>query len=363
MKSNQFLDGIKILDLSQYIPGPFATRQLSDLGAQVIKIEPPDGDQMRRFMYAGESETSPVYRHLNRGKRILRLDLKSPSGLQNLKHLLKDADVLLESFRPGVLERLGLDRATIESINPRLIHCALSGYGQTGPYRSRAGHDLNYCAASGALEFSGTADKPAITYPPMADHAGAMQACICILAALNSRQISNEGSYIDVSLFESSLSWQYLSFFQPDNMRSELLLNGGAACYNIYQCSDGYFISIAALESHFWTNFCDAVNKAEWVDAQYETIPQRQLISEVAELFKQYPRKYWNKLFKDVDCCYEALLLNKEMSFHPQIAAREAITQDGPAYPAHINDKTVALNIDIFEFKAGEKPEWTSPAQ
>ncbi|HIL42001.1 MAG TPA: hypothetical protein EYG35_01295, partial [Gammaproteobacteria bacterium] len=178
-----------------------------------------------------------------------------------------------------------------------------------------------------------------------------------------SRQISNEGSYIDVSLFESSLSWQYLSFFQPDNMRSELLLNGGAACYNIYQCSDGYFISIAALESHFWTNFCDAVNKAEWVDAQYETIPQRQLISEVAELFKQYPRKYWNKLFKDVDCCYEALLLNKEMSFHPQIAAREAITQDGPAYPAHINDKTVALNIDIFEFKAGEKPEWTSPAQ
>ncbi|HIE78180.1 MAG TPA: CoA transferase, partial [Candidatus Thioglobus sp.] len=105
MKSNQFLDGIKILDLSQYIPGPFATRQLSDLGAQVIKIEPPDGDQMRRFMYAGESETSPVYRHLNRGKRILRLDLKSPSGLQNLKHLLKDADVLLESFRPGVLER------------------------------------------------------------------------------------------------------------------------------------------------------------------------------------------------------------------------------------------------------------------
>ena len=363
MKSSEFLDDIKILDLSQYIPGPFATRQLSDLGAQVIKVEPPDGDPMRRFMYAGDSETSPVYRHLNRGKRICRLDLKSSAGQQTLRQLLKDADVLLESFRPGVLQRLGFERTTLNSINPQLIHCALSGYGQSGPYLHRAGHDLNYCAASGALGLNSSENQPVITYPPLADHAGAMQASVCILAALHARQCSGEGAYIDVSLFESCLSWQYLPFFKSDNMRSELLLNGGAACYNIYQCRDGHFISLAALEQHFWQNFCAAVDKPEWLDLQYSEMPQKQLIAQVTELFKQQTHSHWNQIFDPVDCCYEALLLGDEMSSHPQIKARKALTRDGPAYPAHINNDSVALRAGIFEFKAEEQPRWQALAK
>jgi|ETNmetMinimDraft_8_1059916.scaffolds.fasta_scaffold00001_68 crotonobetainyl-CoA:carnitine CoA-transferase CaiB-like acyl-CoA transferase len=358
MKSNEFLDDIKILDLSQYIPGPFATRQLCDLGAQVIKVEPPGGDPMRRFMYAGDSETSPVYQHLNRGKRICCLDLKSSTGQQALGQLLEGADVLLESFRPGVLQRLGFERTTLNSINPQLIHCALSGYGQTGPYIHRAGHDLNYCAASGALGISGTGKGPSIAYPPLADHAGAMQASVCILAALHARQRTGEGAYIDVSLFESCLSWQYLPFFEADNAHSELLLNGGAACYNIYQCSDGHFISLAALEKHFWQNFCAAVAKPEWAESQYDEMPQKQLIAQVAELFKGQALSHWSQVFDSIDCCYEPLLFGGKMSSHPQIKARRALSRDGPAYPAHINNSSVALGPGIFEFKAEEQPRW-----
>ena len=142
------LGDVRVIDLSQYIPGPFATRQLADLGAEVIKIEPPGGDPMRRFMHRDGAEPSPVYRHLNRGKRVCELDLNSVGGRETLAALIVDADILLESYRPAVLARLGFDHQQLAQINPGLIHCSLSGYGQTGPYAERSGHDINYCALS-----------------------------------------------------------------------------------------------------------------------------------------------------------------------------------------------------------------------
>ena len=288
MGTHAFLSGYNILDLSQYIPGPYATRQLADLGADVIKVEPPAGDPMRHFMSDADngSDHSQIYQHLNRGKRIVKIDLKQKSGKETLIKLVKDADVLLESFRPGAMSRLGFDRETLNKLNPTLIHCALSGFGQNGPYEQRAGHDLTYCAVSGALSNTGTNERPVMSFPPVADHAGAMQACNTILAALLSRTHSNRGAFIDISLYESALAWQYLSFHEHEPQREALLLNGGAACYNIYQTADERFIALAPLETKFWLAFCEAASKPEWVDRQSDSLPQVSLIQEVTDLFK-----------------------------------------------------------------------------
>jgi len=352
------LEGVRVLDLSQYIPGPFATRQLADLGAEVIKIEPPDGDPMRRILYQGNQGVSPIYRHLNRGKRICRLDLKKPTDSQLLSELISGANVLLESFRPGVLEKLGFGEERLKQLKPSIIHCALSGYGQTGPYRNRAGHDINYLAASSGLSVSGLAEKPVISYPPIADHAGAMQASTSILAALYAQQKHRIGAYLDISLFESALSWQYLSFFEQSETRGEGLLSGGMACYNIYRCSDGNFISLGALEPHFWSNFCTTAGQKDWIGRQFETMPQTSLIEECRRLFASHPRTHWNKLLADVDCCYEALVEPFELAEQSQIRARESITQHGPNYPGRINQQSVELDPDFSEITNLELLRW-----
>ena len=358
LKSQRFLGDIRVIDLSQYVPGPYATRQLADLGADVIKIEPPDGDPMRNFMYSGDDAVSPVYRHLNRGKRVARIDLKSNSGNQTLLELLTDADVLLESYRPGVLARLGFGRDTLEHINPRLIHCALSGYGQTGPYKLRAGHDLNYCAATGQLSVSGTVERPVMSFPPIADHAGAMQASITILAALYARTRSGKGAFLDISLFETSLSWQYAPLLQGATERAGFVINGGAACYNIYQCQDLEFISLGAIEAHFWKNFCEAIARPHWIDRQYESMPQLTLIAELSDLISRQPRPHWDELLASIDCCYEPLILSNQLSSHVQIDARQALSSHGPAYPGWINHAPVAIDQDFVELKKSDAIRW-----
>ena len=355
---HQFLGDIRVIDLSQYVPGPYATRQLADLGADVIKIEPPQGDPMRKFMYVGDQAVSPVYRHLNRGKRVALLDLKADSGRQILMELLTDADVLLESYRPGVLQRLGFGRDILEDINPGLIHCALSGYGQTGPYRLRAGHDLNYCAATSQLSGSGTAEMPIMSFPPIADHAGAMQASITILAALHARERSNKGAFLDISLFETALSWQYVPLLQDNADRAEYVINGGAACYNIYQCQDQEFISLGAIETHFWQHFCEAIDRPHWIDRQYETMPQKALISELSDLIAQQPLVYWNELLASVDCCYEPVILSKQLSSHVQIDSRHALGNNGPVYPGWINHAPVTIDEDYVEIQNNESIRW-----
>jgi len=361
--NNQLLKGVKVLDLSQYIPGPFATRQLADLGAEVIKIEPPAGDPMRKIMHQGKDKISPIYRHLNRGKKIAFVDLKSKSGKTTFSNLLADANVLLESFRPGVLNRLGFDREQIKKINPALIYCSLSGFGQTGPYRHRSGHDINYLAASGALAVSGTAEKPVISYPPVADHAGALQASTTILAALYRQQQDGSGCYLDISLFESSLSWQYLPYFAEADKRGEGLLGGGAACYNIYRCADDQLISLGALESRFWQNFCQAVDQTNWIARQQEPMPQVKLITEIQQLFMQQPRPYWDAILDDCDCCYHPLELPDELVVQSQIMARGSFGEQGPGYPGLIDDDIVSIETDLYEYKPNEAPGWFEPAK
>lgn len=330
------LSGIRVLDLSQYIPGPFATRQLADLGAEVVKIEPPQGDPMQGFGAPDADGISVYYKLLNAGKTVVRLDLKAVAGQETFKHLIVKADVLMESFRPGTLDRLGFGTQRLQDINPRLIHCALSGFGQTGPYRLRAGHDLAYVALAGALAAQGTAERPVVADPPLADHAGAQQAVSAILAALLRRERIGKGAHLDVSLFESALSWNYLELTasqrpQGATAREGGLINGGAAYYRIYRCRDGRFAALGALEAKFWQTFCEAAGRPDLASRHGDPLPQTSLIEETAALFAHRSLDEWEKLLADVDCCFESVLSPAEALEHPHLQAR-GLADKGPGW-------------------------------
>ncbi len=328
----QCLDGVRLLDLSQYLPGPYAAQILGDLGAEVVKVEPPAGDPMRRLGPLDGDGVSVFYKLVNAGKAVVRLDLKSEQGRADFAVLAGCADALIESFRPGVLDRLGLGHEALASLNPGLVHCALSGYGRNGPYAQRAGHDINYMALGGGLATSGPREAPAMAHPPTADFAGGTQAALVTLAALLRRARSGVGAFLDVSLMESVLAWQALTLtgaLRPGHApaRAQSLLNGGAACYGIYRSADGCFLTLGALEPKFWADFCRAVGRDDWVARQWEALPQEALIGEVAALFADRDLCHWETTLGPVDCCFQAVLDPAEVPDHPQIRARGLVQQ------------------------------------
>jgi len=335
------LRGVRVLDLSQYLPGPFATQILADLGASVLKIEPPAGDPMRRFLRVDADGLSPWYKQVNAGKRLLPLDLKSADGRQALERLVATADVLFESYRPGVLERLGFGQQRLAQLNPRLIHCALSGFGQTGPYRERGGHDITYVALSGMLDLTGTPESPVVPFPPLCDYAGGKQAATAILAALLRRERTGTGAFIDVSLFETALSWQSVALSvarRPVEAfhRGTDLLTGGAACYHLYRTADGRYVAMGAIEEKFWSAFCQAVGRPEWIERQAEPLPQDSLIAAVQAMFALRPLAHWQKLLGHVDCCFETVLQHAEVAAHPQVVQRQLVTPGGDGEPVSV---------------------------
>lgn len=339
------LKGARVLDLSQYIPGPFAALLLSDFGADVVKIEPPQGDPMRSFGPIDGDGLSPFYKAVNRNKTVVCLDLKSAEGKAAFERLAAKADVIVESFRPGVMDRLGFGPERLRTINPGLVHCALSGFGQTGPYRLRAGHDLTYMALTGALAATGTPERPVIPYPPVADHAGAMHAVMAVLAALVRKERTGQGAHLDLSLFESALHMNYLGLtlgLRGQLEREEELLNGGAAYYRIYRCADGRFAALGAIEAKFWAAFCQSVGKPEWMARQGEPFPQTALIEELSALFAGQPLAHWEEVLSPADCCFEPVLEASGVLADPHVQARgllhatagaEAIGE--VAFPAH----------------------------
>ncbi|MDA1090619.1 MAG: CoA transferase [Proteobacteria bacterium] len=352
-----FLDGVRVLDLSQFLPGPFATQLLADMGAMVLKVEPPSGDPQRRLnpvtgQPGDEDARNPFYDVVNAGKTVVAIDLKSKPGKQAFERLIRGADVLLESYRPGVLERLGFGREHLKSLNDGLIHCALSGYGQTGPKRLRAGHDINYTASTGMFSASGIADRPVMTWPPAADYAGALQAALTVTGALAARGRSGKGAYLDVSLSETMLSWQAFGLTAASAAavdgglkRAENLLNGGAACYQVYATRDGRFITIGALEAHFWDNFCKAMKRPEWKGRQGEPLPQTALIGEISATIAAHSLDHWEDLLADVDCCYHAVLDYVEAAADLHVQARGLVSGGGRddeawtgiLFPAHVD--------------------------
>lgn len=350
----QCLAGIRVLDLSQYIPGPFATQWLSDMGAEVVKVEPPAGDPMRKMGPTDCDGTTYFYKLANRNKRVVRLDLKTPDGQAALAELLAKADVLVEAYRPGVLDRLGFGADELNRLNPRLVHCSVSGYGQTGPHAPVAGHDLTYVALTGGLAASGIEARPVMTFPPLADHAGAMLAVQAVLAALLRRERTGQGARLDVSLSEAALSWMggiLSSAHRGETLRREHdIINGGAAFYRLYRTRDGRFVALGAIEEKFWRGFCMAVGREDWIHRQFEPMPQNDLIAELETLFLTRDRDQWAAHLCPVDCCFEPVLEPAEAPDHPQWQARGIIQAGGDS------DDLVEVLLPVFVDGAGPSP-------
>ncbi len=333
---DKFLAGTRVLDLSQFTPGPYTTLLLADLGADVIKVEPPKGDPQRIEKPLDRDGVSAAYKVINRNKSVVKLDLKSPEGRRVFTALLGRADVLLESFRPGVMDRLGFTRDRLEAINPQLIHCALSGWGQTGPYRLKPGHDLNYMAFGGGLLASGTPETPVVTTPTIADYSGGLFAATMVLGALAARPARGRGAFLDVSLAEAPLSWLSLGLtdslrpgFEP--RRAANPFNGGLACYQIYRTADDRFVTLGVVEEKFWRDFCEAVKRPDWIQRQWEPVPQHALIAELAGLFRSRTRDDWDALLAERETCYHAVLDFDELATHPHIRARQMLVSNaGP---------------------------------
>ncbi len=350
-QSSGLLSGVRVLDLSQYLPGPFTALMLADLGGDVVKLEPPGGDPMRTFDPPDADGLCPAYKLVNAGKRVVTADLKDEAGRAAGHDLVAAADVLVESFRPGTLERLGLGRAVLEALNPRLVHVALSGFGQGGPYRLRAGHDLTYAAIAGAVGLTGSADRPTAACPPMADHAGATQAAFAVAAALFARERTGRGTYLDVSLMESLLGWQGAAIAEAARgrapARDRALLTGAAAYYRTYRTADDRYLAVGALEPKFWSRFCETVGRPEWIARQDEPMPQDALTAEVAAHLATRSRAAWLARLDPVDCCVEPVLAPDELADHPQIAARgQVVTIPGDDGAPSVVHTLQGLRID-----------------
>jgi alpha-methylacyl-CoA racemase len=325
------LEGIRILDLSRLLPGPYATQLLADLGAEVIKVErPPEGDYLRRspplLPLNGDTQSvSAVFAQVNRGKQSICLDFGSERGRVLLQHLARRADVFVESFRPGALARRGLGYEALRAVNPGLVYCSLSGYGQTGPYRHRAGHDLNYLALAGILNLNAQHDAAPIPPPvQIADLAGGMLAATHVLAALVERMRTGVGQFLDVALFDGAVSWMQtmlgaLYRGQGANpRRGSMPLTGAYPCYNIYETADGAYMSLGALEANFWISFCEAIHRPDLIELQLDP----STIDTLAEIFRSRTRAEWVDLAQHADVCLEPLLEVSEAIQHPQVQAR-----------------------------------------
>lgn len=345
--SSAFLAGIRVLDLSQFVPGPYASLLMSDLGADVVKVEPPAGDPQRRDGPLDDEGVSLWYRVMNRNKRVVSINLKTDDGRALFDLLVAACDVLLESFRPGVLARLGYPRERLAQLNPTLVHCALSGWGQNGPYRYRAGHDNNYQASVGVLDVAGTGEVPVAANPPIADFAGALQAFALVNAALLRRRDTGEGAYIDIGLADCALSLLGTDLVSVqaralDTRRGVGPYAGGWACYNTYECACGGFITVGALEPKFWKEFCQRADRTGWIPRQCEPLPQSALIGEVQAHMRTRTRAAWIEAMEGANACFHEVLSIAELQANPQVLARRVLREgdDGLAdalLPAWIN--------------------------
>jgi crotonobetainyl-CoA:carnitine CoA-transferase CaiB-like acyl-CoA transferase len=328
------LGGYRVLDLSRLLPGPYCTMLLGDLGADVIKVEDVQTGDPSRWNQPRLGDQSIRFRQLNRNKRSIAIDLKSREGREVFFKLAATADVVLEQFRPGVVDRLGVGFDNVSRINPRIVYCSLTGYGQTGPYRDRAGHDLNYVGLAGALGLTvGVSGPPAIPGVQIADIAGGMIAAFVILAALLARQSNGRGQYIDVSMFDvvvSMLPVPAANEFagSPIGIGGRYILTGAYPFYNVYETSDGGFMTLGALEPKFWENFCRTVCREDLISRQFDDGERREdLFREMREIFKSRSRSEWVGIMKTADCCCEPVLSMAESFAHPQTVTRELILE------------------------------------
>lgn len=327
------LASLKVLDFTTLLPGPFGTMMLADWGAEVLKIEAPLRPDMVRMLPPQEHGVSAAHAYLNRSKKSLTLDLKRAEAVAVVKALVEEYDIVIEQFRPGVMDRLGVGYDALKAINPRVIFCSITGYGQTGPYKDRAGHDLNYLSIAGITSYNGrAASGPAPINVQVADVAGgSYHAVMSVLAAVVHREKTGEGQAIDVSMTDAAFSMHALTApaalvggMEPDLEATQL--NGGCF-YDCYETQDGRYFSVAGIEPQFFAQFCQAVGHSEWAGKGLALLPdiQRGLKHDIAEVMKTRTYDDWAAVFAAIDSCTEPVLSFSEACEHPQIKARELI--------------------------------------
>ncbi|EFO80911.1 L-carnitine dehydratase/bile acid-inducible protein F [Oscillochloris trichoides DG-6] len=303
----QALTGIHVIEVAAYIPGPACTQILVGMGARVTKVERPGGDPMRVMPPLDAGGESPQFRVLNRGKEHLALDLKLAEDVARLRELAQTADVLVDGFRPGVLERLGLGAATLCAANPRLIYCAISGFGAAPGDSLLAGHDLNFVARSGFLAMTGVAGEPAMPGAQLADLTSGLMAATAILGALQARQRTGRGGVVDVPM-DAAMRWLMEPWYAVEQagvpVRHEHghILAGELACYRIYRTADGRHLAVAALEAHFWERLCGAIGRPDLAAHQHDA-DQVALGAAVAAAIVERPLEDWARIFTQVDAC------------------------------------------------------------
>jgi alpha-methylacyl-CoA racemase len=335
------LVGIRIVDLTRLLPGPLATRHLLELGAEVIKVEGPAGlgqDDNTRAMWQTREEAKAgvpglFFRELNTGKQLRRLDLQVEADRAQLLDLVRDADALIEGFRPGVMDRLGLGWAVLHATNPRLVMCSISGYGQHGAWAGRAGHDINYIAMAGVLQQVASLDgAPALPNFQIGDLLGGTQAAVSgVLAALLAAQRDGRGRFVDISMTHEVWRHQVIARLTLEAVGRSAepgrdLLSGGVPCYGVYRTGDGRALAVGALEYKFWRALCNALDRPEWAERHWSRgqpiggDDAMALRAQLQALFMTQPMAHWAALLEGADCCVTAVLSPQEARDHALFA-------------------------------------------
>lgn len=356
------LQGLKVLDLSRLGPGPYCTMVLADLGADVLKIEEPVAAET----YEAERKKGPESRKaldfvpaasphnaLNRGKRSMTLNLKMKPAQEVFYRLVAGADVVVEEFRPGVTKRLGVDYDTLSRINSRVVYCAVTGYGQRGPYKDMVGHDVNCISMAGVLGAIGLRDgPPVIPGNLLADFAGGgANGVVGILAALLARDKTGRGQFVDISMMDSVMSllaWDVSNYSWTGHVprRGETAATGATACYNVYQARDGRYLSIGCLEPRFWTNLCRALGREDLIPLQYSGPEQQEeLKRDLAKTFRGRTRDEWFELLKDKDICVGKVYDLKEALNDPHVRQREMVLELEHPDEGHIRQVGIAVKL------------------
>ena len=327
------LEGVRVLDLSRLLPGPMCTHYLADLGADVVKVEDlREGDYARALPTAVGATRTPTtwYRAINRNKRSIAIDLKRDAGRRAFLALAQRADVVVEGFRPGVVQGLRIDYETVAARNPRIVYCALSGYGQTGPRARTAGHDINYLGYAGVLDATGQkGGRPALANVQIADLlGGAASAAIGILGALFGAARTGRGRYVDVAMADAVLAHEVVALGALADggrvaARGDDLLTGGVPCYGVYETRDGRWLAVGALEAKFWRALCRTIGREDLVAAQFATGEAGERAREaLAAVLATRTRDEWTSVFAGVDCCVSPVLTFAEALADPQFTAR-----------------------------------------
>ncbi|HUZ69549.1 MAG TPA: CoA transferase [Candidatus Saccharimonadales bacterium] len=354
------LDDVRVLDLTRLLPGPFCTMLLADFGADVIKVEDTTGGDYMRWMAPVVGEYSAMFHPVNRNKRSLAIDLKNPLGHEVFLRLVDGADVVVESFRPGVMDRLGIGYDALHERSSRVVLCSISGYGQDGPYRDHAGHDLNYAAVAGVLLLGGTVDAaPAMPGLQVGDlGGGALHAALAIMVALHHAARTGEGQHCDISMVDGLISWASVHASQlfatgvapePGNG----MLTGRYPCYRIYACADG-FLSVGTLEPKFWHAFVHAIGVPEVADRGFaEGAEGESAIAAVQAVLMGRTRAEWREAFDGLDVCVEPVLALDETFEHPQVRSREMRLDAGAGRPTAQTGFPIRLTGSPASFRRG----------